>query len=75
MEPADSSSSSVNIPWDLSRPLDLGEPPYYVDDDSSFVLDPEALDNSEDVCKATELVSTSTTMARSDVSHLQYLTK
>src|SRR5271168_2268373 len=75
MEPADSSSSSVNMPWDLSRPLDEGEPPYYVDGDSSFILDPEPLDNSDDVCKATELVSTSATMARSNVSHLQYLTK
>jgi hypothetical protein len=85
MEPADSFSSSVDIPWALTLPLDKDDAPYYLDDDSSFlldpeplddssfILDPETLDNSAGACKVPELVSTSTTLAGSEVSSLQLL--
>jgi hypothetical protein len=51
----------------IMEPADDG--PSFNSDDSSFILDPEPLVDSADACKVTELVSTSTTMARSEVSY------
>lgn len=73
MEPADSSSSSVDVPWVLSLPVDDGDDSCFSDD--SFVLDPEPLVDSGNVCKVTELVSTSTATAGSEVSYLQSIAK
>lgn len=73
-----------NLCYDRTRPHDLEDGSYVImepadddsssvnSDDSSFILDPEPLVDSTDACKVTELVSASTTMARSEVSYQQF---